>query len=239
MRATLFGVAASHPTLAAELMLRHKGIEYRRRDLPTVTHRTLVRAMGYPGKTVPAMRIDGAKVQGTTRIARALDALRPSPPLFPEDPERRNEVEIANAWGDEVLQAVARRVTLGAVNRAGGAAVRSYLEDAKLGVPVRFVAPMAPAVAAVSRRVNGATEEATRQDLDALPGLIDHVDELIDRGVIGASERNVADFQIATSVRLLLTLDDVRPMIEGRPAERLARELIPHHAGHTPSVDAT
>jgi glutathione S-transferase len=239
VRATLFGVAASHPTLAAELMLLHKGIEYRRRDLPTVTHRALVRAMGYPGKTVPAMRLDGAKVQGTTRIARALDALRPSPPLFPEDPERLNEVEIANAWGDEVLQAVARRVTLGAVNRAGAAAVRSYLEDAKLGVPVRFVAPMAPAVAAVSRRVNGATEEAVRRDLDALPGLIDHVDELVGRGVIGAPERNVADFQIATSVRLLLTLDDVRPMIEGRPAERLARELVPHHPGHTPSVHAT
>ena len=60
MRATLFGVAASHPSLAAELMLRHKGVDYRRVDLPTVTHRTLVRLLGYPGKTVPALRIDGA-----------------------------------------------------------------------------------------------------------------------------------------------------------------------------------
>ena len=235
MRATLFGVAASHPTLAAELMLQHKGIQYRRRDLPTVTHRTLVRAMGYPGKTVPAMRLDGAKVQGTTRIALALDALRPSPPLFPQDPERRDEVETANAWGDEVLQAVTRRVTLHAVNEAGGAAVRSYLEDAKLGVPVSLVAPMAPAVAALSRRVNGATDEAARRDLDALPGLIDHVDELLERGVIGGSERNVADFQIATSVRLLLTIDDVRPLIEGRPAERFARDVVPRQVGHVPA----
>src|SRR3954451_9484410 len=149
MRATLFGVAASHPTLAAELMLRHKGVEFRRFDLPTVTHRSLLRAMGYPRKTVPAIRLEGAKVQGTTDIARALDALFPAPPLFPAETERREEVEIANAWGDEVLQAAARRVTLNAVSRAGGAAVRSYLEDAKLGVPVGLVAPLAPAIVSV------------------------------------------------------------------------------------------
>src|SRR5215210_1313299 len=104
MRATLYGVAASHPTLAAELMLRHKGVDYRRVDLPTVTHRTILRAMGYPRKTVPAMKLDGAKVQGTTEVARALDATKPSPPLFPLGEDLREEVEIANAWGDEVLQ---------------------------------------------------------------------------------------------------------------------------------------
>ena len=236
MRARLFGVAASHPTLAAELMLRHKGIEYGRLDLPTVTHRRLLRVMGYPGKTVPAMKLDGARVQGTTDIARALDALVPAPALFPADPDRRDEVERANDWGDEVLQPVPRRLTLYAVTRAGGAAVRSYLEDAKLGVPVGLVAPMAPAIAALSRRVNAATDEAVGRDLDALPGLIDHVDELIERGVIGGGERNVADFQIATSVSLLLTLDDVRPLIEGRPAERLARGVVPRQVGHVPAV---
>ena len=236
MRATLFGVAASHPALAAELMLQHKGVDYRRVDLPTVTHRTLLRAMGYPRKTVPAIRIEGAKVQGTTEIARALDALVPSPPLFPADTERRDEVEIANAWGDEVLQPVPRRLTLNGLGKADGAAVRSYLEDAKLGVPVKLVAPVAPAVAAMSRRVNRATDEAAARDLAALPGLIDRVDDLIGRGVIGGSGRNVADFQIATSISLLLTMDDVRPMIEGRPAERLARELVPDQPGHVPRV---
>src|SRR4051812_8749462 len=190
MSARLFGVAASHPTLAAKLMLRQKGVEYRRVDLPTVTHRSLLRAMGYPGKTVPAMQMDGAKVQGTTEIARALDALRPSPPLFPADSRLREQVEVANTWGDEALQPVARRVTLNAVARAGGAAVRSYLADAKLGVPVGLVAPMAPAIARPSRRVNGATDEAAMRDLEALPGLIDRVDELIAQGVVGGSGRN-------------------------------------------------
>ena len=39
MRATLFGVPASHPTLAAELMLRRKGVDFRRVDLVTAAHR--------------------------------------------------------------------------------------------------------------------------------------------------------------------------------------------------------
>jgi glutathione S-transferase len=235
MPATLFGVAASHPSLAAELMLRHKGVDYRRVDLPTVTHRTLLRALGYPRKTVPALRIDGARVQGTTEIARALDALAPSPPLFPSDPDRRREVETANAWGDEVLQPVPRRLTLNALKH-DRAALRSYLEDARLGVPVGLVAPVAPLIAAASRRVNRATDEAAERDLAALPGLIDRVDELIERGVIGGPARNAADFQIATSISLLLTMDDVRPQIEGRPAERLARDVVPRQVGHLPSV---
>jgi glutathione S-transferase len=235
MPATLFGVAASHPTLAAELMLRHKGIDYRRVDLPTVTHRTLLRAMGYPRKTVPAIRMDGAKVQGTTEIALALDALRPSPPLFPADAKHRREVEAAESWGNEVLQPVPRRLTLNALKH-NRSALRSYLEDAKLGVPVKLVAPVAPAIAAASRRVNKATDEAAERDLAALPGLVDHVDELIERGVIGGPERNAADFQIATSISLLLTMDDVRPLIEGRPAQRLARDVVPRQVGHLPRV---
>jgi glutathione S-transferase len=237
VRATLFGVAASHPSLAAELMLRHKGVDYRRVDLPTVTHRALLRVLGYPGKTVPALKIDGANVQGTTQIALALDALVPSPPLFPKDPERRREVEVADAWGDEVLQPVPRRLTLNALKH-DRSALGSYLEGAKLGMPHRLAVLVAPPVAAASRRVNKATDENARRDLAALPGLIDHVDELIQRGVIGGAERNAADFQIATSISLLLTMDDVRPMIEGRPAERLARAVVPHQPGHLPSVYA-
>ena len=68
--------------------------------------------------------------------------------------------------------------------------------------------------------------------------MIDHVDELIERGVIGGSERNAADFQIATSLSLLLTMDDIRPLIEGRPAERLARDVVRRQPGHMPRVFA-
>jgi glutathione S-transferase len=88
----------------------------------------------------------------------------------------------------------------------------------------------------VARRFNGATDEAARRDLAALPGLVDRVDELIERGVIGGAEPNAADFQIATSLSLLLTMDDVRPLFEGHPAEGLARDIVPDQPGRMPSV---
>jgi glutathione S-transferase len=237
MRARLFGLASSHPTLTAELMLRHKGIDYRRFDLMPGLHRRVLRAMRFPGVTVPAMKLDGTRLQGTRTISRALDSLVPSPPLFPQDTERRRAVEEAEAWGDDVLQPVPRRIVWNALKH-DRSELATYLEGAKTGIPVRLAARMAPPVAALARRVNDATDENVRRDLDALPGLIDRVDELIERGVIGGDERNAADFQIATSVSLLLTMDDIRPMIEGRPAERLARAIVLHQPGHTPSVYA-
>jgi glutathione S-transferase len=237
MRATLFGIPSSHPSLTGQLMLEHKGVQVRRIDLVAGAHRAVLRAMGFPGKTVPAIKIDGAKVQGTTKIALALDALIPEAPLFPRDPDRRREVEQAEAWGNEVLQPVPRRLVWNGVGH-DRSTLGTYLEGAKLGIPVPVAARVAPPIAMLARRLNHATDENAARDLAALPGMLDRVDELIERGVIGGAERNAADYQIATSISLLLTMDDLRPLIEGRPAGRLAREVVKHQHGHLPHVFA-
>ena len=52
---------------------------------------------------------------------------------------------------------------------------------------------------------------------------------------MGAEPPNAADLQIATSVALLMTLDDLKPFIEGRPAGELARRLVPDFPGRTPA----
>ncbi len=237
MRATLFGIASSHPSLAGQLMLEHKGVEVRRIDLVPGVHRAVLRTLGFPGVTVPAIKIDGAKVQGTRRIALALDALIPDPPLFPRDPEDRRAVVEAEAWGDEVLQPLPRRIVWNGLKH-DRSELATYLEGAKLGIPVSVAARTAPPIAVLARRLNKATDASVERDIAALPGLLDRVDELIERGVIGGSERNAADYQIATSLSLLLTMDDLRPMIEGRPAGRLAREVVTHQPGHLPHVFA-
>jgi glutathione S-transferase len=238
MRATLFGIPASHPTLAGQLMLEHKGVDYRRIDVPAGAQLLILRPLGFPGKTVPAIRLDGARLQGTTEIAFALDALMPERPLFPPDADRRREVVEADAWGNEVLQPVPRRLVWNGVGR-DSSELRTYLEGARLGIPIPVAARVAPPIAKLARRLNRATDESVERDLAALPGLIDRVDELIERGVIGGAERNAADYQIATSISLLLTMDDIRPMIEGRPAERLAREIVKHQPGHLGRVFAS
>jgi hypothetical protein len=63
----LYVIALSNPAAAAAAMLAHKGISHRVVHVPTV----------------PALELDGRKVQGTLEISRALDELRPDPPLFP------------------------------------------------------------------------------------------------------------------------------------------------------------
>jgi glutathione S-transferase len=77
-------------------------------------------------------------------------------------------------------------------------------------------------------------EETARTCLEALPAQLDRVDALLAEGVIGGERPNAADLQIATSVALLLTMDDLRPFIEDRPARALARRLVPDYPGHVP-----
>src|SRR5919109_5629997 len=115
--ATLFSVPGSHPSRAAALMLEHKGIDYTRIDFAPPLQRVGLRLVGFRGRTVPALRIEGRRVQGSRTIARVLDELKPEPPLLPSDPERRAAVEQAEEWGDEVLQPLARRLAWATLKR--------------------------------------------------------------------------------------------------------------------------
>jgi glutathione S-transferase len=233
MTATLFGAPASHPTLAAELMLRRKGIEYRRLDLVAAVHRLIVRSLGFPRGTVPALRLDGARLQGTRTIALALDALHPERPLFPSDPERRSAVGEAEAWGDEVYQPVPRRLVWASLRR-DRSTLATYLEGARLGIPIPVAARVAPPIVRAAARLNRASDDNVRRDLAALPGLLDHVDALLRDGTIGGAEPNVADFQIGTSTALLATLEDAGPVLAGRPAAEHARRIAPEYPGRMP-----
>lgn len=235
MNATLFTIPASHPSWAARLMLERKGIGYRRIDLVEGVHRLILRAARFRGVTVPALIVDGRRIQGTGAIARELDRLRPEPPLLPADAERRARVEEAERWGDEVLQPVPRRLAWNVLKR-DHSSIRTYLEGSRTGLPVGVAAATAGPIVALGHRLNAADDDNVRADLAALPGMADHIDELIADGVIGGADPNVADYQIATSTALLLTFEDVRPLFAGRPAEELARRLVPDFPGYSPAA---
>lgn len=225
MRATLYSLSLSHPGHAARLMLEHKGIEHKVVNLLPGVHAALVRARGFSGYTVPALVIDGRKIQGSLAISRALDEIQPEPPLFPADPERRREVEEAEAWGESVLQPVPRLVTRWAA--ANRSEIRRWIAD-RQGVPMAGLLAEANApVAKLMASKVGADEAGVRAMLRELPDRMDHVDELVARGVIGGPERNAADFQILTTLVSMLAMDDLRGFVEGRPCERPARELWP------------
>jgi len=65
--------------------------------------------LGFPTMGVPAIKVDGVRVQGTRWIARALDGMYPDMPLlFPTDPVARRTVEQAERWGEELQNSVRR-----------------------------------------------------------------------------------------------------------------------------------
>ena len=92
-------------------MLERKGIEHKVVNLAPGTHAAAVRALGFRRGTVPALKLEGRRVQGSRQIARALDEARAEPKLFPNDPEARLAVEEAERWADEVFQDTPRMLT--------------------------------------------------------------------------------------------------------------------------------
>jgi glutathione S-transferase len=235
MDARLYVIPASHPSIAVQLMLEHKGIPYKRTDLMPVVSKAVLRAVGFPGNTVPALKIEGDKVQGSRQIARELERLRPEPPLFPADPEQRAAVEEAERFGDEELQHPIRQLLWWGFKR-DRYPMKSYSEGAKLGVPLDLAVKTGAPLVALSARFNEADDESARAALERLPGLLDRVDAWIERGVLGGEQLNAADFQIAPSIGLAMTLDDLRPAIENRPAGALARRVVPRYPGRMPAV---
>jgi glutathione S-transferase len=235
MEARLYVIPGSHPSMAARLMLETKGIAYKRTDLMPVISKAALRGLGFPRKTVPALKLDGRKIQGTGEIARELDRVQPEPPLLPADPARRAAVEEAERFGDQELQPPVRAILWWAL-RKDKAPLRSYSEGASLGIPIGLALKTAGPIVAASARFNEATDDNVRRGLAAMPAMLQKIDDWIADGTIGGEQPNVADFQIAPSLRLAMTLDDLRPAIESRPAGELAKRLVPTYPGKTPPV---
>jgi glutathione S-transferase len=229
----LYGLTVSHPSVAAHLMLRHKRLDHRVVNIQPGLHAVVVRLAGFTGTTVPALDIAGRRVQGSLAISRALDELQPVPPLFPEDPDERRAVELAEAWGERELQPMPRRMYRWGLVRERELR-RRLIEAAGMPAPGLTSVLNAP-LARIFAAMVGADDDAVRRDLRELPGRLDHVDALMSAGTIGSGEPNAADFQIAATLRVMLSFQDLRASLEGRPAAELARRLVPHWPDEVPS----
>lgn len=235
----LYVVHSSHPSEAVRKALALKGIPHKTVELLIPAHAPLM-WLRFGQRTVPALKLDGGgKVSGSRAIMRTLDELVPDPPLLPpaSEPAARAAVVGAERWGEEVLQPLVRRIAWSALRRAPGA-IPSYQEASRLPrLPRPVVRVVAPGVIAVERRLNGASDAIVRADLRALPAQLDRVDGLVAAGVLGqdSEQPNAADLQIGSSLRLLGTIGDARPLLAGRPAEQLATTVFPRFPGDVPA----
>jgi glutathione S-transferase len=235
MTPKLYVLPGSHPCAAVEAALALKSIHYDRVDLLPLSQ-LLIGPLRYGGTTVPGMRLDGERIVGSRPIMRRLDALVPEPALLPEpgDPSHAKVLE-AERWGDEVFQSVPRRIIDVAFLRRPRA-MESYVGDAKLPIAPARMRPAMPLTARLMAARNKARDESAREDLAALKGQLDRIETWIAEGVLGGERPNAADLQIGSTIRLLMSIGDVRPLIEGRPAASLTRYFPPIAGAIEPGI---
>jgi glutathione S-transferase len=220
-RAKLYVILGSHACRTGMLMLEHKGIQYERVTIPIGLQRALP-ALGFPGGTVPALMMNGERVQTNRKLARFLDELQPEPPLLPGEPE----VEEAEAWSDEVLQMVARRLAIAGMLR-GPEVCPDRGGRGRLG-PILWRRPRARTMGfrGVSRLFD-VTPVTEQRLLDGLPSMLDRIDAWIEAGVLNGERLNAADYAIASNLALITYRADLRPEIESRPAGALVDRVLP------------
>ncbi|HEV7495400.1 glutathione S-transferase N-terminal domain-containing protein [Baekduia sp.] len=230
-RITVHLLPPSHPCATVEAALKVKGLEYERVELKAGAHiEEMQRLYGEGRHTVPGAMFDDEPVHGSIAILERLEQLVPEPALYPSD--LGDAVPAAERWGDDVLQDLGRRLPWGALHFrpesmgtmvAGGSA----LDPAGTDFAMRFVRG--------AWKYHNITAVRLAEDLAALPAMLDRIDAYVAEGILAGEAPNAADLQIGATLSVLLTVGDLRPLIEGRPAEQVARKWFDDRPGLVPA----
>jgi glutathione S-transferase len=237
MTVVLYWMSISHPSQVARKMLDLKGVEYEVVDVVPMNQRIHLRLAGFSGGTVPALKLDGQRIQGSRQIALALDERWPDPLLFPADPALRARVEEAERWGEEQVQPIPRRLFRYGVAR--NPELRQWVVRAqRLPIPALTAQAMRPAVEWYLRTVEAdgrrATAAGVRADLAALPALLDNADRLLGDGTLTLDPPNAATLQIMASVNLMGRFADLAELVASHACAEPARELFPRYRAELP-----
>ena len=227
---TIHVLPPSPPCRTVEAALQLKGLAYEKVELQAGRHKEpMAEIYGADRTTVPGMLVDGEPVHGSVAILERLEELQPEPALYP--PAIAEAVHEAERWGDGRLQDLARYLPWGALHFrpealgtfGGGGALDAAGTD------------FAIKVVRATWKYHGLTAQVLYDGLQDLPALLDRIDALAADGTIGTDHVTAADLQIGASLRVLLTVGDLHPLIAGRPGEEIARRLFPDYPGLVPA----
>jgi glutathione S-transferase len=224
---TLHALPPSHPCMTVAAALRYKGLEYERIDLEAGEHVDRMQEIyGEGHSTVPGLLVDGEPVHGSRAILERLEGLVPEPSLYPSE-----DVREAERWGDEELQDLGRRLPWGALHfrpeAMGTFAGGEPLDGPGTDFAIRYVR--------ASWRYHGISAARLKDDLTGFPAKLDHIEALAAEGVIAGEEPNAADLQIGATIRVLLPIADLGPLLQGSAAQLLAERFIPDTPGAVPA----
>ncbi len=227
---TLHALPPSHPCMTADVALRIKGLEFERVDLQPGTHNAEMESIyGEGNRTVPGLLVGDQPVHGSRAILERLEQLAPEPSLYPG--ELAEAVREAERWGDEELQDLGRRLPWGAMHfrpeAMGTFGGPGPLDPAGTDFAIRFVHS--------SWKYHGITAQRLADDLSGLPAKLDRIAAFAADGVIGGERATAADLQIGATLRVLLAIGDLAPLIEAGPGAELARRWFGDYPGEVPA----
>lgn len=220
----------SHPCLTARKALEVKGVEFEEVVLETGAHAAeMERLYGSGRTTVPGVMIGEEAVHGSTEILWRLEQEFPENPLYPEpNSERIREAEL---WADRELQDLGRWLPFGALHfrpeSMGTFAGAGQLDPAGTDFAIQFIRR--------SWKYHDLSAVRLADALARLPGLLAEIEAQADEGLVDGPEPTAADLQIGSTVRVLLTVGDLDPLLEGTAAERVALKYFPDYPGKIPS----
>lgn len=227
---TLHGLPPSPPCFTIEAALKIKGLPYERIDFPLGEQAVKMPEIYGEGRvTVPGVLIGDEPVHGSTTIMPRIDELGDGPSLYPA--EIAEAVRDAELWGEGDLQLLARQLPWGAMHfrpeSMGYFAGGKPLDAKGTDFAIKMIRG--------AWRYIGITAVGMAEQLERLPGLLDEVRRLIGEGVIGGEQPNAADLQIGASLRSLLVLEDLHPLLEADGVADLARRVFPTWPGRVPA----
>jgi glutathione S-transferase len=192
------------------------GYEYETVVLPTGRHQEDVEAVyGEGRRTVPGLVVDDEPVHGTAAIFARLEQLRPDEGLYPA--AARDAIREVEAGLAEDFQTTARVLVFGALHfrpeAMGTFAGAGQLDPGGVDFAIKAMRATWRYLEIDAQRVHAT--------LQALPAQLDAVDALVEEGTIGAERPTAADFQLGSSLHLLVQIGDVRPLVAERPAAGL------------------
>jgi len=214
--------------MTVEAALRHKGLAYERVDLPMSGEHPerMQEIYGEGNSTVPGLLVDDEPVHGSRAILARLEEIVAEPTLYPSEAVRE-----AERWGDEELQDLGRRLPWGALHfrpeALGTLAGGEPLDGPGTDDAIKFVR--------ASWRYHEISAERLKDDLAGLPAKIDYIERLAEEGVIGGEQPTAADLQIGATIRVILPIGDLRPLLAGTAAETIAVRNFPTPPGNVPA----
>jgi glutathione S-transferase len=223
-RITLFTQPECPYSPIVKAMLDHKHFRYRQIDLITGLHGRILSTLGFPERTVPALKIAGSRVHSTIDAVHVIDRVRPERSLLPSDHDQRRAVEDLVNWARQTIGPIKSHILWWGMHTDIAFSVALW-ETARMGVPKPLIRMAVPKAIRALGRSEPPDRDAALECLATIPGVLEHIDTSIETGVIGGSELNAGDFHAAAVGRLLMSLGDLDPFVRERPVGELALRI--------------